>query len=193
MVKFIFISGPPGSGKNTQAKLISEEFGFSYFDSGDMIRSHIKDGTIEGEGEMGKGLLMPIKPVLVLAKKELSKLIKPGGGGIIISGIPRSIDQAFGIEGEEGIINWLSESYERYEILFINLHIPEEESINRNMKRNEGRVDDKLDVLKTRLEVFKKETFPVYSELKQRGYRVVEINGMQSRQEVFEEIKKNIV
>lgn len=193
MVKFIFISGPPGSGKSTQAKLISEELGFSYFDSGDMIRSHIKDGTIEGEGEMGKGLLMPIKPVLVLAKKELSKLIKPGGGGIIISGIPRSIDQAFGIEGEEGIINWLSESYERYEILFINLHIPEEESINRNMKRNEGRVDDKLDVLKTRLEVFKKETFPVYSELKQRGYRVVEINGMQSRQEVFEEIKKNIV
>lgn len=193
MVKFVFISGPPGSGKSTQAKLISEELGFSYFDSGDMIRSHIKDGTIEGEGEMGKGLLMPIKPVLVLAKKELSKLIMPGGGGIIISGIPRSIDQAFGIEGEEGIINWLSESYERYEILFINLHIPEEESINRNMKRNEGRVDDKLDVLKTRLEIFKKVTFPVYSELKQRGYRVIEINGMQSRQEVFEEIKKNIV
>lgn len=192
MLKFIFISGPPGSGKNTQAKLISGELGFSYFDSGDMVRSHIKDGTIADEGEMGKGLLMPIKPVLVLAKEELAKLIESGAVGIIVSGVPRSIDQAFGIEGEEGIINWISESYERYEILFINLHISEEESIKRNMKRNEGRVDDKLDVLKTRLKIFKEITFPVYSELKQRGYKVVEINGMQSPLEVFEEIKRNI-
>lgn len=192
MIKFIFISGPPGSGKSTQAKLVSEELGFSYFDSGDIIRSHIKDGTIEGEGELGKGLLMPIKPVLILAKKELSKLIESGVKGVIISGIPRSIEQAFGIDEEEGIINFLSKKYERYEMLFINLNIPEEESIKRNLKRNEGRIDDKLDVLKIRLKIFKEKSLPVYSELKQRGYKVIDIDGEMPPQEVFEEIKKNI-
>ena len=192
MVKFIFISGPPGSGKSTQAKLISEELGFRYFDSGEMIRRHIKKGDIDGGEQMGKGFLMPIKSTLILAKSELAELIKSGAKGLIISGIPRSIQQAFGVDGEEGLIDWLSASHGKEEIMFIHLQLSEEESIKRNLHRGEGRIDDKLDVLKTRLKVFKETTLPVYTELKRKGYTVIDIDGTPSRQEVFENIKKHI-
>lgn len=192
MKKFVFISGPPGSGKSTQAKLIGDYLGFVFFDTGDMVRRRLKDGSLEMGDRLAGGLLMPIKPILIFAKEELKNLIERNQRGFVISGIPRSIEQAFGIEGEEGVIDWLSSKYSKEELLFINLEIPEEESVKRAMERHQGRIDDKIDVMRTRLRVFKETTSPVSQELRKRGYEVLDIDGTPSIDEVFQSIKKHL-
>lgn len=192
MKKFVFISGPPGSGKSTQAKLIGDYLGFVFFDTGDMVRRRLKDGSLEMGDRLAGGLLMPIKPILIFAKEELQNLIEKNQKGFVISGIPRSIEQAFGIEGEEGVIDWLSSKYGKEELLFINLEIPEEESVKRAMERHQGRIDDKIDVIRTRLRVFKETTSPVSQELRKRGYEVLDIDGTSSIDEVFQSIKKHL-
>lgn len=192
MVKLIFISGPPGSGKSTQAKFINDELDFSYFDSGDMVRQYLKEGKMDGGERMARGLLMPIKPVLIMAKKELGKIIDLDPKGIVLSGIPRSIEQAFGIDEEEGVIDWLSSKYNKDKFVFIDLTLPEEESIRRNTSRDEGRVDDKLEVLPTRLKIFRETTMPVFDELKKRGYKIIEIDGTPPPEEVFNKIEVHL-
>jgi len=192
MVKFVFISGPPGSGKNTQAKLISDYLDYGFFDTGDMVRRLLKDGTLKMGDRLAEGFLMPEKPTLIFAKKELGELIEKGAAGFVISGIPRSHAQAIEIDGEEGIVKWLSQKFDKDNLLFINLEIPESESIKRTMARREGRVDDKMDVLKTRLKVFKEITLPSYQELRDMGYKVVDIDGRPPVEEVFESIKKHL-
>ena len=49
-----------------------------------------------------------------------------------------------------------------------------------------------MDVLKTRLKVFKETTLPSFEELKKLGYRVIKIDGRPSIETVFENIKKHL-
>jgi len=192
MVKFVFISGPPGSGKSTQAKLISDYLGYGFFDTGDMVRRLIADGTLKMGDRLAEGFLMPEKQTLIYAKRELGELLEKENKGFVISGIPRSHAQAIEIDGEEGIVKWLTGKFSKGELLFINLEIPEGESIKRNLARHQGRVDDRMDVLKTRLKVFKETTLPSFEELKKLGYRVIKIDGRPSIETVFENIKKHL-
>lgn len=193
MEKFIFVSGPPGSGKNTQAKFICEELGYTHFDSGDMVRRLINSGELDQGENLEKGLLMPIERVLFFAKEEVKKMLSNGVKGLVISGIPRSQEQAFGIGEERGIIDWLDEVFGKTELLFFHIEIPEEESIKRNLKRGEGRKDDNPESLKTRMREYQRETAPTFSDLKERGYKVVDIDGRPSREEVFAAIRKHLV
>ena len=135
---------------------------------------------------------MPENQTLISAKRELGELLEKENKRFVISGIPRSHAQAIEIDGEEGIVKWLTEKFDKNELLFINLEIPEEESIKRNLARHQGRVDDRMDVLKTRLKVFKEITRPSFEELKNLGYRVIKIDGRPSIETVFENIKKHL-
>jgi adenylate kinase len=49
MTKFLVLLGPPGVGKGTQAKILSERTGFAHISSGELFREHIKNQT-----ELGK-------------------------------------------------------------------------------------------------------------------------------------------
>ena len=42
---FLIIIGPPGSGKGTQAKLLSEHFNLDYFESGEFLRGIAQDNS----------------------------------------------------------------------------------------------------------------------------------------------------
>ncbi|OGY57053.1 MAG: hypothetical protein A2Y84_02285 [Candidatus Colwellbacteria bacterium RBG_13_48_8] len=192
MPKIIFISGPPGSGKNTQAKFLSKEFGFPHFDTGDMIRDRLASGEIKDGTLLEEGFLMPREQVLQLSQEKISEMLKADARGLIISGIPRSSDQAFGTIGVKGVVDWLSEKLGKQELIFIHINLPEEESIKRNMARGEGRVDDQPEVLETRLLTYKQETAPLLEELRKRGFNVIEIDGLPSREEVFADIKRHL-
>lgn len=91
----IILLGPPGAGKGTQAKLISQEFDIPQISTGDMLRSAIKNGTHLGKiakEVMDKGELVSDELVINLVKERLNE--PDCAKGCIFDGFPRTIAQA---------------------------------------------------------------------------------------------------
>ena len=91
----IILFGAPGSGKGTQAKLISKEFGIPQISTGDILREHISRGTELGKVAktyIDEGKLVPDETVIALVKERLS--LPDCKKGYILDGFPRSIAQA---------------------------------------------------------------------------------------------------
>ena len=91
----IILFGAPGSGKGTQAKLISKEFGIPQISTGDILREHISRGTELGKVAktyIDEGKLVPDEIVISLVKERLS--LPDCKKGYILDGFPRTIEQA---------------------------------------------------------------------------------------------------
>lgn len=91
----IILLGPPGAGKGTQAKLISQEFDIPQISTGDMLRAAIKEGTplgVAAKAIMDKGELVSDELVIGLVKERLAK--PDCAKGCIFDGFPRTIAQA---------------------------------------------------------------------------------------------------
>ena len=68
--------GPPGSGKGTQAKMVSEKYNISHLSTGDILRGAIADGTplgLQAKINMDKGELVPDDVVLGIIKERILK------------------------------------------------------------------------------------------------------------------------
>ena len=92
--EFIFI-GPPGSGKGTQTKMLSEEYNLPHIDTGSLLREEVASGSEEGKlagSFMDKGQLVPINVVSKIIKHRLLKA--DCKEGFILDGYPRSLEQA---------------------------------------------------------------------------------------------------
>jgi adenylate kinase len=87
--------GPPGSGKGTQAKKLSEQFGMAHLSSGDIFRAEKASGSDLGKAlgqYMNAGQLVPDETVVeVMAKAIASSSAK---GGLLLDGFPRTVAQA---------------------------------------------------------------------------------------------------
>lgn len=87
--------GPPGVGKGTQAKFISEKYNIPVISTGDIIRKEI-----ENETELGKkvkniinnGKLLPDVLINEVIKERLSR--DDCKNGFILDGYPRTVGQA---------------------------------------------------------------------------------------------------
>ena len=92
--EFIFI-GPPGSGKGTQTKMLSEEYHLPHIDTGSLLREEIASGSENGkiaDSFMSKGQLVPTELVSKIIKNRLLK--QDCDNGFILDGYPRSMEQA---------------------------------------------------------------------------------------------------
>jgi adenylate kinase len=91
----IVLLGPPGAGKGTQAKLLSEHFNLPHISTGDLLREAIREKTELGEKVkqfMEKGDLVPDDLVVELVKQ---RMLKPDTDrGFILDGFPRNVKQA---------------------------------------------------------------------------------------------------
>lgn len=99
-MKIIFL-GPPGSGKGTLAKKLSETSGFFHVAAGDLLREEVFRGSELSEKInefLKKGVLVPDKIVVELIK---NKIIQNNGflHNFIIDGFPRNLAQAKELEG----------------------------------------------------------------------------------------------
>lgn len=178
----IIIFGPPGAGKGTQAKLISEEYNIPHLSTGEIFRSAIKNETPLGKevkSILDSGELVPDDKVVELVKEELKK--PKYAGGYILDGFPRTVPQA------EAFDIMLDSKAQKLDA-FLQLQVPKEELVNRILSRGEGRSDDTPEKVKNRLDVYYKETQPVLNHYKKQGL-VKKINGVGSIEEIFDRIK----
>lgn len=89
----LVLLGPPGAGKGTQAKRITEDFHLLHLSAGDLLREAVAKGTPEGkeaEGHMNKGALVPDALILSIIRKKIDHL----DSGFILDGFPRTLNQA---------------------------------------------------------------------------------------------------
>jgi len=182
----IILLGRAGSGKGTQGKFLAKELGLKYISSGSLFRTLAKENTPLGKKIkeiLIKGGLQPDWLAFWLWVNEL-KRIDPSWG-IILDGASRRLEEAKLLDK---VFAWLG----RTNLRVFLIHISPKEVIRRLLKR--GRKDDSLrrddtrQGILRRLDWFEEEVMPVVRYYKKTG-RLIKINGQQSKEEVFKEIK----
>jgi adenylate kinase len=202
MLTYIILLGPPGAGKGTQAKIISENKGLPHVSSGDIFRENLKNETDLGalaKGYMDRGELVPDDVTIAMIRERLSR--PDCLNGALLDGFPRTPAQAAGLDtmlaSFGGKVNWAP---------FIN--VPEDELVQRltgrwtcrvnpahiyNIQTNppakpgvcdmDGgelyqRDDDKAETVKNRIQVYFKQTMPLIDYYRRAGV-LVEVDGQQ--------------
>ena len=95
----IVLLGPPGAGKGTQAKTISETLAVIHVASGDLLRENQNRGTELGEmarGYMQKGLLVPDDVIIGMIQDRISN--PDATNGYVLDGFPRTLEQASSLD-----------------------------------------------------------------------------------------------
>jgi adenylate kinase len=115
---------------------------------------------------MDRGELVPDTLVLALLTERLQGA-EEGHAGFLLDGFPRNVSQAEALQGELG-----DEGVQHV----VYLQLEDGEILDRLLKR--GRKDDKEDVIRNRLEVYRAETEPLVAWYRDRGVlRPVDANG----------------
>jgi len=184
---FILLLGAPGSGKGTQGKILAERLGLPKITTGDILRGAVKAETPlgrEAKKYMDSGALVPDSVILSLIKEELAK--PEGQQGAVLDGFPRTAAQA------ELVDRTLAERGQRLNHIVL-LDVPEEELVRRMMGRaaHEGRSDDAPEAIRTRLQVYQRDTAPLIAHYAERGV-VKRVPGVGAMDEIATEIKRVI-
>lgn len=91
----LILIGAPGSGKGTQAQLLTKRFDIPQISTGDIFRKNIKEGTPLGlkvKDIIARGELVPDEVVIEIVNDRLNE--DDCKNGFIMDGFPRSIPQA---------------------------------------------------------------------------------------------------
>jgi len=196
----LILLGPPGAGKGTQAKFVSQKFGIPQISTGDILRENVKNNTELGKKAkeyMEKGELVPDDIMIKLVKNRVQEA--DCKNGYILDGFPRTIAQAEGLE--KALENEKIDG-----VIFVDVSDPiivERLSLRRVCKncgaiyhlkytppQKEGicdkcggelyqRDDDKVETIKNRLKVYREQTEPLIEYYRKKGI-LFEINGENS-------------
>ena len=207
----IVLLGPPGAGKGTQAKVLSQAFKVLHVSTGDMLRDALKKGQKVGKlakSYMDKGELVPDNVVIDIVTERISQ--DDVKNGFLLDGFPRNekqaneLDQALGKRAKklDMVLYFKTSPVTSIERLSgrrvctkcgANFHVK-----NMPPKKNgicdycKGiliqRDDDKKETVKNRLIVYEKETKSLIDYYKKKGI-IKEISGDLNVESLFEEIK----
>ena len=184
----LILLGAPGAGKGTQAKMICKSNNLFHFSTGDILRNEVSKQTEVGkeiESIINSGRLVSDKIILKIEDKIISEEISKNNG-ILFDGFPRNLDQAYSFD------KLLNEKEIKIDVV-LHLLIKKDEIIKRIEKRQteENRKDDNVEVLKSRIDVYFKETAPLIELYQQKGL-LKEFDGMQTIEEVNNNINKSL-
>ena len=122
---YIILVGAQGSGKGTQAELLSHTLGVPHIASGDLFRKAIAENTelgIQAKAYMDRGELVPDALTVTMVVKRLEE--PDCVQGVLLDGFPRTVAQA------EVLDKGLQE-VGKYIDLAIYLQVPREELLKR--------------------------------------------------------------
>ena len=212
----VILIGPPGSGKGTQADLLAEKFGLTHVESSKIIEEKFKNADpndpiineqkkIWETGELNDPEM--VTGWLVTAIRNIWK----DGRGIILSASPRTLFEA------QFEVPVLEDLCGKDNIKIFNIDLSREESFNRNSHRriceknrhtipnlpefknletcprdgskliHRNHLDDP-ETVRLRYDVYLKRTEPILGFLKEKGYKLLKVNGEQTIENVFKDV-----
>lgn len=202
--------GPPGSGKGTQAKLLTDKFNLPHISLGDILREEVRQGTDLGKRIkvlIDAGKLAPNEITIALTEKRLSQ--PDCQKGFILDGYPRSEPQA---EALDKIMADLNKKLDKV----VYFQVDEDKVVERlsgrrsckkcgavyHIKYNKPKVEGKCDhdgsdlyqrkddvesAIRTRFEVYAKQTEPLLERYKKAG-NLASVDASGNINEVFERL-----
>ena len=178
-MRLIFL-GAPGAGKGTQAAFLKDRYGIPQISTGDMLRAAVKAGTplgLEAKKVMDSGGLVSDDIIIGLVKERLTQA--DCQAGYLFDGFPRTIPQADALKAAGVALDYVvefdvpeSEIIERISGRRVHPASGRSYHIRYNPPKQEGlddetgeplvlRDDDREDVVRKRLEVYKAQTQPL--------------------------------
>jgi len=153
----LIIFGPPGAGKGTQSKYISNKFKLNTISTGDMLREEIKK-----DSEIGKKIITDMNDGKFVNDEIVNMLIKniifdpQKKNKLIFDGYPRSLSQAKNLD------LLLDSSNQKVDFIFF-LNVNKDTILKRIEKRKtlEKRSDDHSSTILKRYDTYKRITKPV--------------------------------
>ena len=174
-MSMIILFGLAGTGKGTQAKALSEFFGWRTFSVGQVIRD-----TGRYNDTTNAGGLIPDDDVIALMTEQIEKA-SAEGFNIILDGYPRTEYQA----------KWLMEHMRDDIEGAIILEVPKEELYERLELR--GREDDKSkEAIDRRWDIFEQNIYPILEQLKQHNIPVKKVDGVGAVEDVTNRLIKTV-
>ena len=180
----LIVFGPHGSGKGIQAKKISTHYKIPYISTGEVIRDNIKHDT-----ELGKHARKYVDNYLYVPDELVNKIVEDRihhddcKKGFVLDGYPRTLRQIVFLD------KMLAKMGVKIDAV-INLKVSDEELIKRLLKRGkqEGRKEDLSEKgIKRRMEEYNTKALHVLDYYKKK---TIDINGEQTADKVFQDIKK---
>jgi adenylate kinase len=171
----LVLFGPPGAGKGTQSKILTEKRGLPQLSTGDMLRAAIEAGTPLGlsvKATMDKGELVSDQTVIgIIAQRYDQPDCK---NGAVFDGFPRTIPQA------EALDAMLAERGRKIDMV-LELKVDDAVLLSRVEARIKAggvlRSDDNPETLAHRLGVYYKNTAPLVAFYRGQG-KLKSIDGM---------------
>ena len=194
-MRLMFV-GPPGAGKGTQAVRIAAKYGIPHISTGDMLREEMKNGTLLGKQAksfIDAGELVPDDVIIKMVQDRVGR--PDSAGGFLLDGFPRTREQAQALEDIASLD------------AVVNINVPDDKLIHRicgrRVCRDCGatyhesmlenlrlcprcggelyvRDDDKEEIVRQRIIVYKQKTQPLIEYYTEKGllYDVVGSGGI---------------
>ena len=197
----LILLGPPGAGKGTQAKMLTDRFAIPQISTGDILRAAVKAGTemgLQAKACMDAGGLVPDAVVVGIVRDRLQE--KDCQAGFILDGFPRTVPQA---EALTATLAELGKNLDAVLSLEVDVEALVERLTGRRTCRDCGRGyhvkfdppqqagicdacggelvqrdDDREATIRKRLEVYREQTLPLVGYYQELGL-LTRVDGMQ--------------